>query len=185
MLKLKQIIPPDAEPVTNEQVYTQLRYDDDMITPELTNQISDLITAAREWCEGYQNRAYLTQTIEVALDKWPCNNTIQLPRPPLQSFVSLIYSDNGNLITVNPDKYTIDDYSFVPRLISKSWPSSKLPVANGIIVRYVAGWASIAEVPQRIKQAIIILTVHWFENGMCDPPPAVYNLLNLDRVIPI
>lgn len=182
MAGLKVITPPATEPVTIEEVRAQLRIDlDDESYDDVLNP---LIPAAREWCEGYQNRAYITQTLELALDRWPCGNEIELPRPPIQSVTSVNYADE----TWDPQNYLVDDYSFVARIVRARgviWPSAHLPAANGVKIRYVAGFASAEEVPQRIRQAILLLVSHWFENGMCDPPPAVISLLDTDRVVPI
>lgn len=253
MAGLKVITPPAAEPVKIEEVRAQLRIElddesyDDILQP--------LITAAREWCEGYQNRAYVEQTLELALDYWPRGQTIELPRPPLRSVTSVVYGSE----TWDSANYAVDDYSFIGRIVAKSWPPGALPDVNGIKVRYVAGYEPVegevitgeslgtgdgeqqtytvshypvkldsvtlyfdgtptssytidydtgtvtcapaegvvvtidyteatdctANVPQRIKQAILLLVTHWFDNGMCDPPPAVYSLLNLERVVPV
>lgn len=187
MAGLKVITPPAIEPVTWQEVALQLRYDDP--DPDIQAQIEALISTAREWCEGYQNRAYITQTLEFALDNWPCGNEIGLPRPLLQSVIQVEYINDGASETLDADLYTVDDYGFVARVVLNpgvSWPIASLPGANGVRVRYVAGFGDAAtDVPQRIRQAIIALTAHWFDHGRCDPPPAVYALLDLDRVVPI
>jgi hypothetical protein len=46
--------------------------------------VSGLIQAAREDCEGFQNRAFITQTWELWRDEFPENNYIDIPLPPLQ-----------------------------------------------------------------------------------------------------
>jgi len=46
--------------------------------------LSALITAARQDCEKFQNRAYVTQTWELWLDKWPAKDYIEVPMPPMQ-----------------------------------------------------------------------------------------------------
>ena len=46
--------------------------------------ISSLITTARQYAEDFQNRAYISQTWELWLDKFPSENQIQIPLPPLQ-----------------------------------------------------------------------------------------------------
>lgn len=199
MAGLKIVVPPASEPVTIDEVKAQLRIDAD--DESYDDVLNPLIPAAREWCEGYQNRAYITQTLELALDCWPCGNEIELPRPPLQSVTSLIYVDrDGNETTWPSTNYIVDDYLFVARLVRARgvcWPSVCLPAANGIKIRYIAGYPPgeppddesdgdpTANVPQRIKQAILLLVSHWFENGMCPPPPAVMSLLDLDRVVPV
>jgi uncharacterized phiE125 gp8 family phage protein len=183
-LKLKD--PPAIEPVTLDEVKIQLRIDAD--DEAYDDQLNGLIIAAREWCEGYQNRVYISQTFELALDGWPHKSRLELPRPNLQNVTSIIYTDQeGTSTTWDPSNYEVDYYSFVAQLVaSESWPASSLSRVNGIIVTYVAGYGDAAEaVPQKIKQAITLLVMHWFENGMCDPPPAVLSLLSQDRVVPV
>jgi len=46
--------------------------------------ITALIVAAREYAEGFQNRAYITQTWQLWLDDWPGRDYIEIPLPPLQ-----------------------------------------------------------------------------------------------------
>lgn len=173
------------EPVSLEEVKPQLRIDID--DDSYDGVLNPLIKAAREWCEEYQNRAYITQTFELALDEWPHCHTILLPRPNLQSIESVQYVEAGNMVTWGAANFYIDTFAEPGFLIaSGSWPDSSLPRVNGIIVTYKAGYGDSSDtVPQRIKQAITLLVCHWFENGMCDPPPAVMSLLNLDRVVPV
>lgn len=186
MAGLKLKAPPAVEPVILEEVKPQLRIDDDDTSYD--EQLESLIVAAREWCEGYQNRAYITQTYELALDCWPYVRKMKLPRPMLQSIESLKYTDSeGITVTWGDSNYSADDYSEPGYLVAKTcWPSVCLAPVNGIIVTYVAGYGNSAEsVPVKTRQAIILLVKHWFEFGECDPPPAVTSLLNLDRVVPV
>ncbi|QYR20805.1 phage head-tail connector protein [Paenibacillus sp. sptzw28] len=188
MAGIKVITQPAVEPVSLGDVKTQLRYDVDDTSPDAI--LTPLITAAREWSEGYLNRALITQTLELALDEWPCENAIELPRPLLQSVTSLTYTDSdGATTTWDAANYIVDDYSFVGRVVKKwgiAWPSVQLAVANGIKVRFVAGYGNDATaVPLKIRQAIILLVMHWFENGMCDAPAAVVSLLSQERWYPV
>jgi len=189
LLKLKQITPPAIEPISTSQVLGQLKFDVDEVDPETIEQIERLITAARERCETYQNRAYITQTFELALECFPGGSRIKLPRPLLQDIVHLSSQKNGGVPEIwDASNYVIDDFSepgYLIKISGASWPSGNL-APNGIKVRYVAGYGSTADdVPEMIKHAILLLTVYWWENGMCEPPCAVYDLLDLERVIPI
>ena len=180
--------PPALEPVTLNQVKTQLKIDLD--DDAFDEQIEPLIAAAREWCEGYQNRAYITQTLELALNDWPSCRNVRLPRPPLQSITSVSYTDAEEIAeTWDAANYRMDDYSEPGRLIALSgavWPSGGLSSTNPIRIRYVGGYGDNPEdVPAKIKQAVLLLVCYWFENGYCDPPQAVKSLLSLDRVVPI
>lgn len=185
-LKFKITEPPAQEPITLDDVKIQLQID--LSDTIYDDQINALIPAAREWCEGYQNRAYISQTIELARDYWPYQDEIRLPRPPLQSITAMSYTDcEGTQTTVSASAYFVDNFSEPGFLVAYSaWPAGSLRPANGVIVEYVAGYGDSPEdVPAIIRQAIIMLCVHWFNNGLCDPPNAVYAMLNLNRVVPI
>lgn len=188
MAGLKVITPPASEPVTLNEVKAQLRIelDDDSYNAIL----EPLIMAAREWCEGYQNRALFTQTLELALDDWPgWKRSITLPRPPLQAVTSVIYTDSDGVSTTwDSSNYDVDDYGFIAGIVKKAsvcWPTVCLASVNGIKVRYVAGYETSDDVPHRVKQAIILLVNTWFDTPGCEPPDAVKSLLNLDRVVPV
>jgi len=53
--------------------------------PTVENDLLNaLITTARQECEKFQNRGYITQTWELWLDAFPAENHIKLNLPPLQ-----------------------------------------------------------------------------------------------------
>lgn len=184
-LKLKQITAPASEPVTLAEVKAQLRIDAD--DTDMDDTLTPILTAAREWCEEYQNRAYITQTWEIALDDFPYE-PIQLPRPPLQSVSSFKYTDYEDTETTwAASNYIVDDYSEpaeITRAYDVSWPTVTLKPTNAIKIRYVTGYGAADDVPEKIKQAIILLTMHWFDHGYCEPPAAVIGLLGQNRVVP-
>lgn len=158
--------------------------------------LTGLIQAAREWAEGYTNRAIITQTWELVLDDWPSGDYVDIPLPPLQSITDIKYKDTaGTESTLAATNYITDTDSFLGRVVLAygcSWPSGTLYPAAGIRVRFVAGYGLAVSVPQRYKQAIMLLAAYWYENreGATDKPPAeipfaVKALLGLDRVVPI
>jgi uncharacterized phiE125 gp8 family phage protein len=158
------VTPPAEEPVEVSEVVDQLKIDglDEAVT------IAGFITAAREYAEGFQNRSYVTQTLELTLDAWPDQPVLQLPRAPLQSVESVTFRDYTGADTVwAPSNYIVDPRSTPGRLAlayGKSWPSVTLQPIAGITIRYVAGYGDASRVPQKIKQAITLLVGHWNEN---------------------
>ena len=161
-MALKIIIPPIQEPVTLEEAKAHLRIDG----ADEDNFISSLITAAREYAEGFQRRAYITQTWELWLDNWPDKNYISIPLPPLQTVTSVKYFDAGTEYTLSESDYFVDDKTEPGRVIlahGRSWPSVRLRPANGVAVQFTAGYDE-AKIPQRVKQAILLLIGHWYEN---------------------
>lgn len=166
-MALKLVTVPTTEPLSLTEAKLHLRVtaadEDDLITA--------LITVAREWCEHYQNRAYLTQTWDLTLDAWPSKpraTWIEIPLPPLQSVTSLTYLDSAGVsATMAAADYIVDTASEPGRLAlgyGENWPTVTLRPVAAITVRFVAGHLASGLVPASVKQAMKLLIGHWFEN---------------------
>lgn len=158
--------------------------------------LTGLIQVAREYAEGFQNRALCTQTWELVLDDWPGGSTIEIPLPPLQSVTSVKYKDADRVETTWADtNYVVDTDSYLGQIAladSISWPNVTLYPVGGIRIRFVAGYGLATAVPQAVKQAMLLLMAHWYENRegaseavLTEIPFAVKALLALNRVIPV
>jgi uncharacterized phiE125 gp8 family phage protein len=156
--------------------------------------LTNLIKAAREYCENFQGRSYITQTWDLLLDDWPDEDYIKVPYPPLVSVSSVKYYDTDSTeATMDSGDYYVDTYAEPGRIVlgyGESWPSTTLRPANGVIVRFVAGYGAAASVPQCVKQAMLMLIGHWYENrestltGQINDEIkfAVHALLWMDRI---
>lgn len=193
-MALKLITPPAVEPVLLADLDEHMR----VATAEESATISAYIATAREYCEGFQNRAYITQTFELWLDVWPRKNFITIPRPPLQTITSIKYYGTDNTeYTMPVTDYFVDAKSDPGRVVlayGKYWPTTTLRPANGVVVTFVAGYGDAGTaVPQKVKQSIRMLTGHYYENREAtiigkkgeEVQFAVNALLTLDRVVPI
>lgn len=131
--------------------------------------VSALITAAREYCEGFTSRALATQTLEAYPPRFPCDNEIELPCPPLQSITSVKYTNSDGdetTMTENTD-YIVDTERTVGRIVlpyAETWPTATLYTVNPIKIRYVAGYNDSNTIPKSIKQAMLLLIGHWYAN---------------------
>lgn len=155
------------------------------------------ITTAREWCEDYQNRVYITQTWEWALDKFPQEKIIKVPLPPLKSIVSIKYYDTDEKEhDFSSDNYLEDLISNQGRIslaYNKSWPTTILRPINGVIITFEAGYGDVgSDVPKKTKQAIKALVGELNEHREATDvkelkiiPFAVYSLLNFNRIWPL
>lgn len=127
---------------------------------------SDLITAAREYCEEITRRALATQTIEAYLQRFPYCDRFELPRPPLQSVTSVKYTNSSGsetTMTVGTD-YLVDTDSLVGGIVlpyAEVWPTATLYPVNPIKVRYVAGYTTL---PRLIKQAMLLHIGYFYNN---------------------
>lgn len=140
-------------------------------TGEKTDEthLSNLITAAREYCENRLGRSLCTQTLEMMMDCFPSRGAISLLRPPVQSVLSVKYKDYAGVeTTLAADvDYLVDTDSDVGRIAlpyGKSWPSFSAYPVNPIRIQYMAGYSDTNPIPKTIKQAMLLLIGHWYAN---------------------
>jgi uncharacterized phiE125 gp8 family phage protein len=163
-MALVVVTPPAGEPLELPIVKKHLRvdWDDDDVL------ISALMTAAREYCEGFQRRAYVTRTLEFVMDEWPSTSIIRVPMPPLQAVESITYqAADGNVVEVPSTDYAVDVKSQPGRIVpsaNKSWPAADLAPLGAITVKFSAGYGSGERVPQGVKLAMLLLIGHWYEH---------------------
>jgi uncharacterized phiE125 gp8 family phage protein len=131
--------------------------------------LTRLITAAREDCEDFQRRAYITRTYELWLDAWPDGDKITIPMPVLQAVDSIIYYDTaGDDYEMDEEDYIVDINNEPGQVVlacGKSWPSETLQPVNGICIEFNAGYGdAAADVPAAVRQAMLLLIGHLYEN---------------------
>lgn len=161
---LQIVTPPAAEPVSLDEAKLHLRVDG---TAEDT-LITSLIAAARQEIEFETGRALMTQTWDYWLDGWPCGGVLALPLPPLQSVTSIKYFDTANAeATLASSSYYVDVGSTPGRVVlnyGQAWPATMLRPANGVCVRFVAGFGNSAAVPAKLTLALKVLLAWLYEN---------------------
>lgn len=151
---LNQSTAPTSTPIALEEAKLFLRVTD-VVEDE---QIESMINAAVKLAEEFTGRQLMTATWDLYLDRWPSGvEPIYLPRSPVQSVTSITYLDSdGASQTWSSANYRTDLYSEPARInlaYEQSFPSARY-VSNSIRVRYAAGYASAALVPQGIKHAL-------------------------------
>lgn len=185
-MRLQRITAPASEPVTISEAKAHLRVDDS----NSDSLITGLITAARLQAEHATGRALMAQTWDVWLDGFS-GPEIEIPLPPLQSITSIKYIDGAGVQqTLAGTEYSADTSGINGRVLlgyGKSWPATRAQ-SNAVVIRFVAGYADAASVPQCVKQWMLLQIAHWFENreaasdGKLEPLPFVGGLLDPVRV---
>lgn len=171
--------PPAEEPVSRTEAKLHCRIDvsaDDTL-------VDGLIVAARQLVEAHARRALVTQTWDLTLDYFPSDwrhdyGAIVVPNPPLVSVAYVTYRDGeGTLQTLATTGYRV--LAGTPgRIVPESrteWPSI-LEHPDAVHVRYVAGYGAASAVPQALKQAILLLVGHFYENREATADAAFHEL---------
>lgn len=162
-MALKLITAAATYPITLAEAKLHCRVD----SADEDTLISALITASTEMAEHITGRALMTQTWELTLDAFP--EAFELTRVPVQSITSLkYYDDAGTQQTLSNTLYALDNaddhgFAYVVPVYAGSWPTSRDQI-NAVSVRFVAGYADAASVPEGIKQWIKLTISTMFEN---------------------
>ena len=153
---------PAVEPVTLDEVKASLKIDDSDENALLTA----LITAARERVEASCRRAVITQAWDFILDEAPAE--IVIPLPPLQVVNGItVIAEDGTETTVDEDIYVVDAGGSQPGRVRLkpgcSWPDHR--GFASFVVNFDAGYGdAAADVPAPIRQAMLVIVAHMFEN---------------------
>lgn len=153
---------PAIEPVTLDEARNHLRVGGGVDTAIITA----LIGTARRHAETVTRRALISQTWDYYIDKFV--KCIYLPLPPVQSITSVKYLDtSGVLQTLANTEYTTDVITEPARIVEafgKVWPAEQ-NIINAVVIRFVTGYGALTtDVPEGIRQAILMLIGHWYEN---------------------
>lgn len=200
MAGIKQVLAPTEDVLGIDEIKSFLRID-------FTNDDQFLITQLKmvtNIIENYLNSALINRTYELALDRIPENELpikegvytgafisypldyISLPFSPVVSIESIkTFDDVDNETTVSSAKYILDNYRKPARVVlrnGETWPNATREV-NTIIIRYIAGYGTGAQVPEAIRLAMLQLVAYTYENrgdqlsDMPAMPEAVVTLL--------
>lgn len=165
---LNIITNPIIEPISLPEVKAFLRIYDNVTDTSEDDYLNSLITAAREYCEGYQNRAYITQSWQLTYDYWP-SRIIEIPKGKLQSIDKVSYTDlNGVTKILTPiADYVFSNKGIVGRLTApfgKYWPYYTPYPLDSLVIEFTCGYGATADlVPKKVIQAMKLLVNFWYE----------------------
>ena len=177
---------PAVEPITLAEAKAQLRVD---VSAEDT-LIQSLIMASRLHIEAALDLALITQTWRHKRDFWPRSTALNMPTRPIQAVTSVtVFAGDNSGQAIDVDAFVLDGAANPARLVWRGAGAPPIPgrAANGIEIDFVAGFGNAAsDVPQTIRQALLLLVAHWYENrepveigATATPiPPAVSELLS-------
>lgn len=160
---LVQLSGPGAEPLSLVEIKAHLRVDGN----EEDVLLQSLVLTSRLHIEAALGLALMTQSWKLILDAWPQDVVVELPIAPVQSVsdVRLIARD-GTTQSLDEQSYYLDTSGRPARLCkqSGSWPNPGRKHA-GIEIDFTAGFGeSASDVPEPVRQALMLLVAHWYEH---------------------
>jgi uncharacterized phiE125 gp8 family phage protein len=155
---------PTVEPITLAEAKAHLRVD----TSGEDSLIQSLIMASRLHIEAALDLALITQTWRHQRDVWPPSRVLILPLRPIQSLTAVtLHDDDATSRSLDVGAFVLDGFANPARLVWRGHGavSAAGMVANGIEIDFAAGHGDEpTDVPQPIRQALLLLVAHWYEN---------------------
>lgn len=188
-MTLQRTSAPAVTPVSLTEAKAHLRVDGS----DEDTLISSLIDAAVAHLDatGVLGRAMVTQSWAQWVNQAP--GWVTLKVGPFQSLTSVQYYDTDNALqtaTLSDYETRLDgDFVIVKPKTGYTWPAAYTR-QDAIKITYVAGYGDAAtDVPQSIRQAILLLIGHWHEHRtaaaeatITEVPMAVDALIGVERV---
>ncbi len=173
---LTRVTAPTSDPISLAEAKAHCKVLDD----EEDGMIVGYIMAARDLVETYTRRALATQTWDYTIDNdWPqavdrdvycVRDRITLPKPPVQSVSSVIYTDlSGTEQTLSTYQYRAlrlnqeRAEAIIEPAYNVTWPSVQRQ-GETIRVRFVCGYSSVNPLPESIRHAMLLLIGSYYEN---------------------
>lgn len=160
-----RVTPPSATPLALADVKAHLNIDFDADDTLL----GALIQAATDHLDGWSGvlgRCLVTQTWRQSFEEFT-GRTLRLPFPGAASITSVTYQDADDATqTVAPESYALKEDALGAYLFFAE--SFTVPETfyrpDAVSVTFTAGYGAADAVPQAIKQAMLLLIGHWYEN---------------------
>ena len=154
-MALKLITPASVLPVSLAEAKLACRFD----ATDLDSDITDMIVDAAALTAHEGGKELTQRTFEVTFDAFP--DAVELTRIPVASITSVKYVDAaGVLQTLDPSAYALDNaddngFAYVVPAYGTEWPATRDEI-NAVRVRYVAGYATAADLPSHLKRQVKI-----------------------------
>jgi uncharacterized phiE125 gp8 family phage protein len=117
--------------------------------------------------EARLGRALLARDFSLTLTRWREEGCQALPIGPVRSVEAVTLVDAGGVAAeTEPDAWSVLRDSQRPRLVGRFGRNlPKIPRAGHAEIRFTAGFgASWDEVPADLRQAVLMLAAHFYEN---------------------
>lgn len=154
---------PTTEPITLSQAKKQLEIAESDRSHD--EHVQRAIVAAREQYEADTQKKLITQTIQEITDAFPGGDYFELTYRPVASVTSIAYLDTaGASQTWAAASYSLDAARRRIWLKNGYTYPTTYDQWNAVTVTYVAGYGTQEDIPERDRQAMLLLVGYFFED---------------------
>lgn len=138
---------------------TELKANLHILNTDQDTLLQDLIYAAIDYAQTFTGRQFARATYTAYLDAYPAGNELEIELGPVDAITSVKYYAQGSVVitTVSSTLYQLDNTDLTARLRFLESFTPDFARMNIIEVEFTNGWAAAADIPKRIKQAIILI----------------------------
>ena len=162
MSKLELQTGPTEEPLSVAEVRLHLRIDDG----DEDAKLGMMIAAVRKQFEESYWTQFCTATYDQYFDGF--HNQFKLARPPVGTVATVKYTDvAGDEQTVDAtvwEQGLVNDVGVVRTEYNQTWPTGARGHPDSVVIRYTAGYGDADDVPEPIRQAMLIYCEHLYEH---------------------
>ncbi|MCX2695990.1 head-tail connector protein [Ochrobactrum chromiisoli] len=154
------VTPPVLEPVTVADARAFLR----ISTDSEDDILRRIIKTARELVKADTGLALIDQTWRLRVDRWPRSGRLALFKYPVKAVTAVVaYRCDGTAISMEPEEFMLQHGRRPQRVYMAQYPDAQS--FCGLEVDFIAGFGETGvEVPDALKQAILTLSAHLYEN---------------------
>lgn len=164
---VREVTPATAEPVSVQFFKQHARIGGDETEPDDPESLvlPAYIQAARRHAERMTGQILTDAVYELRL-RGLCS-PISFPTSPVAAVSGVTYTDDaGDVLTLDPTQYTLDDHPWRPRLLAAygaTWPTGRV-TADAVSVRFQGPYGPDTPIPADLQIAICLMAAHWYEN---------------------
>lgn len=159
---------PTLEPVTLVEAKEQCRILSDDTQHDV--RVLRAIRRARASVENLTGMRMMTQTVRVEFDEFPSPyySKVEIPIYPIQSISSFVYDDTNNTeqsLTANTNYWAYLNGMGPYVKAIEEWPDTYYQKPGAIRITVVAGYSDQNDVPEDIRQAILMRVKEFFDHA--------------------
>ena len=169
LMGLKLLTPPEALPVSLDELKLHVRVDTDDFDDDLTLKLE----AAVRHVEEITRRALITQEWKLSLPRFPYGDReLVLPKGSLQAVSEITYLDAvGERVTLDEDDYVVSSATEPARIVpafATFWPIARR-MLDSVQITFTCGFGDgAADVPADLRHAILLFAGWAFQGVESD-----------------